>query len=380
MRLPILASLSFAIAFFCAGAAPQADLPKYETKYYVIHTDLDPDDVHEAAIRVTKMAEVYAERTRGFSGVIRTKFPFVLFKNLDDYQLAGGPVGSAGVFNGSKLMAVAGEKLTSKTWHVVQHEGFHQFAHAVIGGDIPVWVNEGLAEYFGEGLFTGDDMITGIIPEWRRARIVKTIEEKRFKPIDQIMRLTLDEWNAQLDPTNYDQAWSMVQFLAHGDGGKYQPAFINFMNALGKGKGSSEAWRTSFGDSHGFEERWKAFWTSLPENPTDDLYRRATLATLTSFVGRAFAQKQDFESMPTFTKAASENMLKSSRDEALPRSILASAMRDVKKRLDAGETFSIEREKNGKLPQIVIQTPDGKRLVGRFTLKNGRVAKVIVED
>jgi len=325
------------------------------------------------------MAEVYAERTRGFSGVIRKKFPFILYKNVEDYQAAGGPVGSAGVFNGSKLMAVAGEKLTSKTWHVVQHEGFHQFAHAVIGGDIPVWVNEGLAEYFGEGLFTGDDMMTGIIPEWRRARIVKTIEANRFKPIDQMMQLSLDEWNAQLDPVNYDQAWSMVHFLAHGDGGKYQPAFINFMNAIGKGKSSTEAWRIAFGDSRGFEQRWKEWWLNLPENPTDDVYRRATLATLTSFLARAVAQKQDFQSMPDFTRASSENMLKSSRDEALPRSILASAMRDVKKRLDAGETFTIEPARDGKLPQIVIQSVAGRRLVGRFTLKNGRVANVIVE-
>jgi hypothetical protein len=194
------------------------------------------------------------------------------------------------------------------------------------------------------------------------------------------MQLSLDEWNSEMKVENYDQAWSMVQFLAHGYGGKYQPAFINYMNAIGKGKGSTEAWRIAFGDSRGFEERWKAFWTSQPENPTDDLYRRATLATLTSFLARAVAQKQAFESMPDFTKAASENALKSSRDEALPRSVLGSAMRDVKKRLDAGETFSIERSKDGKLPQIVIQTPEGKRLVGRFTLKNGRVTKVYCEE
>ena len=52
-------------------------------------------------------------------------------------------------------MAFAGEHITAYTWHTVQHEGFHQFAHAVIGGDIPTWLNEGLAEYFGEALFTG---------------------------------------------------------------------------------------------------------------------------------------------------------------------------------------------------------------------------------
>ena len=134
-------------------------------------------------------------------------------------------------------MAVAGEKLTSKTWHVVQHEGFHQFAHAVIGGDIPVWVNEGLAEYFGEGLFTGDDMVTGIIPEWRRAAHRQDDRGQRFQADrrDDAAHARCSG-TRELDPKNYDQAWSMVQFLAHGDGGKYQPAFIEFMNAIGSGK------------------------------------------------------------------------------------------------------------------------------------------------
>ena len=83
--------------------------------------------------------------------------------------------GSAGVYMRSdgepRLMGVAGELENAFTWHLIQHEGFHQFAAAVIGGDRPVWVNEGLAEYFGEAIFTGDGFIAGIIPQWRLKRI-----------------------------------------------------------------------------------------------------------------------------------------------------------------------------------------------------------------
>src|SRR4051812_11323093 len=58
-------------------------LPHYETKYYVIYTDLDRDSVQDVAVRITKMAEVYRDRTRDFSGSIRRKLPFVLFKNRE---------------------------------------------------------------------------------------------------------------------------------------------------------------------------------------------------------------------------------------------------------------------------------------------------------
>ena len=56
------------------------------------------------------------------------------------------------------------QKMDARTWHTVQHEGFHQFAHVVIRGDLPIWVNEGLAEYFGEAVFTGDGFVSGVIP------------------------------------------------------------------------------------------------------------------------------------------------------------------------------------------------------------------------
>jgi hypothetical protein len=217
-----------------------AGMQAYQSPYYDIYTDLEPERAQEAILRMTRMAEEYHERTKDFSGVIRNKFPFFLFKNAADYYSAGGMAGSAGVFmvrgNDARLMAIAGEKSTNGTWHVVQHEGFHQFAHAVIGGDLPSWLNEGLAEYFGEGIFTGDGMVTGVISPNRCKRVQDQIKNKRFKSIKQMMLLSHAQWNAEMDVTNYDMAWSMAHFLAHGDNGKYQGAFSSFVRDLGRNR------------------------------------------------------------------------------------------------------------------------------------------------
>ena len=99
------------LVIFCLLSQPTQTLPRYDTRYYVIYTDLHVEAAREATIRVTKMAEVYADRTRGFSGVINKKFPFVLYKKVEDYLAAGGTEGSAGWFNGSSLVAVAGALL-----------------------------------------------------------------------------------------------------------------------------------------------------------------------------------------------------------------------------------------------------------------------------
>ena len=140
-----------------AHAENPPTLPRYETKYYILYTDIPPQKAQEVALRMSKMAEEYHNRTRDFAGVISTKFPFYLYRRYDDYVAAGGLKGTAGLFNGSALFAVAGERLDDRTWHVIQHEGFHQFAAAVIGGERPMWLNEGLAEYFGEAFSPATD-------------------------------------------------------------------------------------------------------------------------------------------------------------------------------------------------------------------------------
>ena len=112
MRIVLAWCVGFTLA---VPSLADAQLKRYDTKYYVIHSDLDQDTVREAALRITKMVEVYADRCRSFTGKISTRLPFYLFRHPQDYYAAGGMPGSTGVFTGDKLMAVAGTYVTSRT-------------------------------------------------------------------------------------------------------------------------------------------------------------------------------------------------------------------------------------------------------------------------
>jgi hypothetical protein len=323
---------------------------------------------------MTKMAEEYHERTRAFSGIISQRLPFLLFKNLSDYRAAGGMPGSAGVFDGEKLMAVAGDKVSGRTWHVVQHEGFHQFAHAVIRGDIPMWANEGLAEYFGEGVFTGDGFVTGLIPASRLDRVKKTMQDAHgFMSVTRMMTVSNREWNSNLTMENYDQAWSMVHFLAHGDNGKYQNAFTGYMRDVGRGRPSPIAWRDNFGDAAGFEQRWRDYWMNLPDNPTLDLYVKASVSTLTSVIARTTAEKQTFDNFEDFSRLANEKKLKISDADWLPPSLAIDALHLS----DNVGKWSIEVV--AKQPTIVAELDDGTRIVGSFASRGTKVERVWVD-
>ncbi len=349
-------------------------MPSYATRYYQIYTDLPRDDVREAAIRMTKMAEEYHDRTAGFSGSINQRLPFYLFRSANDYYAAGGIPGSAGVFTGSKLMAIAGEHVGAGTWHIIQHEGFHQFAAYVIRGNLPAWVNEGLAEYFGESIFTGDGFVTGVVPPERLSRLKDEMKGGRLKSIKDLMLLSHAQWNGEMSLANYDQAWSLVYFLAHGDGGKYQPAFVAFMKDIARGVPYAKAWLDRFGPADPLEARWKAYFTQLPPDTSADLIAQARVAVLTSFLARATAQKQRFESFTAFHEAAKSGGLKISDADWLPQTLLEDTLR----RLDPEAQWSLGADPQ-RSPEVVCASSDGVDFTGRFTLSGDQVKRVWVE-
>ena len=65
----------------------------------------------------------------------RGRLGFYLFLDAKDYFAAGGILGSVGCYkadkSGARLMAMAPGGANPQLWKIVQHEGFHQFAHQV---------------------------------------------------------------------------------------------------------------------------------------------------------------------------------------------------------------------------------------------------------
>ncbi len=352
-------------------------MKRYETRYYFMYTDLDLDTTREAYIRMDAMAEEYRRRTRGFRGSVRAKMPFYLFSKRQDYYNSGGPVGTGGVFMGSKLMAVASSR-GGRTWHVVQHEGFHQFARAAIGGQIPAWLNEGLAEYFGEGVFTGDGFVFGFVPPHRLRALKQYIRTNKLKPFSEMMSMSYQKWVSKISSVNYIQAWSMLHFLVHGKDGKYVKATSAFMSDLGRGMPYVQAWVKNFGrDIEGFEKEYRQYWLSQPPDPTAKLRDHAVVCTITSFFARASSQGQAFEDPAAFFQKAEAGELAIHRSNWLPPSLLRSSLPKAKK---LGQ-WSIEPVRNAR-PQLICRVADGRKYVGTFAVQgNGKLSvNVAVHD
>jgi hypothetical protein len=343
-----------------------------DSPYYRIKHNLPDDRMREVYIRMTRMYEEYQRRTAGFSGQNRGMLNFELFTDSADYHAAGGVPGSLGMCTtggpqGDRLLAIAGGRNSPRMWHTIQHEGFHQFAYAVIPGDLPVWISEGLAEYFGDAVFTGDGYVTGAISNLRRLDIQSMLKLKLTKSWATMLAMSHDEWNKSLSHINYLQVWSMVQFLAHGENGKYQPLLVQFVNRLGTGTKPDDAWRKVFGrDTTVIEEKWAKYWATLELDSTKDLYEEAAHRALTSILGRMSLLGQKYESAEVFLKACADQKINIplSAKIWLPMSLLDEHLPVAR---HAGQ-WEIIPGTTGKPPQLKRTTSGGQVYLSTFSV------------
>jgi len=145
------------------------------------------------------------------------------------------------------------------------HELTHQLLYDTLfrernrDGEVPPWLNEGLAEYLAAGV----EDAPGI--RFDPGRPVQRHFEAHARakdPIDlkRILSLSTDDFLASSDrDLKYAQSYTLVHFLLHGDGGRYRDGLFEFLRAVARGKGSSTDLKRALGAGwHELGKAWEA--------------------------------------------------------------------------------------------------------------------------
>lgn len=248
------------------------------SKYYSVRSDLPVEETQRWARHLDTMYEEFTRRLV-HGGGLRRRTPEVLnvliFARQQDYldtlrtQFGLNAMGSGGMFfitpRGGGLAFFTENLAAQRVAHVAQHEGFHQFAHAFFGNDLPPWLNEGLAEFFGECIVENGKVIIGQASP-QVIEIVRTAAAGgKHVPFVELLQMDDTRWNAAVRAgtaaLQYQQSWSMVHFLVYGDNSRYQGAFQHMLQLLNAGTRPYEAMRKAFGlttdaDVLDFERAW----------------------------------------------------------------------------------------------------------------------------
>lgn len=243
--------------------------------HYWIKTDLPPDETRELARHLNLMYDAMAERLGRLPQRRPERLNVLIFDKREDYLVTlMERYGVDARFTGG-IFFVRGDESALAIWtenlprqrvlNLLQHEAFHQFAFSRFAGNLPIWVNEGLAEFFGEAVLVGRNLIIGQTSERTLENVRTSIEEGTYIAFRDMVNVSHEQWRnamaAGQGRVQYDQAWSMVQFLIYGENGRYRAAFERYLWLLNEGEPSERAFMQAFetNDVDAFEQRWIAY-------------------------------------------------------------------------------------------------------------------------
>lgn len=322
-----------------------------ETDFYKVYSDLDELRVRDMSTRLDAFTRDLDAR---YDFLARSrkkkKMPVFLIQDPVTYKTLGGQ--AYGVTWGDRIVVLYSAAQRDEFWHTIQHEAWHLFAHSLIAGPqglLPGWLDEGLAEYHGESLWTGDGFTCGVFPQNRRVRSLQRIREGRGKDFAEFVTVKAEAWSGI---ENYDQGLAMMHFFLESGNTNYVHAVHVALERASKGRPFDKIFEKGFGrQATDLQKEFADWWSAQTEATLDRVYTEATVATLTSFLARAHGQGQRFATADEFLKAAREGTLKNPPAFALPNELLKEALDRAAKR----KTWTLETDpKNRKLPQKLV--------------------------
>jgi tetratricopeptide (TPR) repeat protein len=250
------------LAGACATGRVRPDIHKegwllVETEHIALRTDLPRE---EARWRAKGLEQYWQVLAASYAFVVphaappRGPFAVIQFGRCEDYRLVGRSGGGFAItmMTTMERVAVSCEGEGDPTF-------IHELAHIFNGhffASLPLWVEEGLADYYGALAVRKGEVVLGRVPmkfraEWRLPT--------RAPHLADVRRMGSEQFHSAAGGFfHYFAAWRLVHFLNHTSA-DLRLRFRRYLLGMGAGLESNEAWNRAFGD--------------VPADRLDALYR-----------------------------------------------------------------------------------------------------------
>jgi len=127
---------------------------------------------------------------------------------------------------------------------------YHEYTHAIMGLNfrgLPVWLNEGLAEYYGNSVIEERDVEIGKVPAYH----LRTLQQEPLIPIETLLRV--DERSPYYNEQNhasmfYAESWAIVHYLMLDPEARKKQLLNNFIRSWNASGDQLGAAQKTFGD------------------------------------------------------------------------------------------------------------------------------------
>lgn len=128
---------------------------------------------------------------------------------------------------------------------VLYHEYYHLLTTPYFP-DLPVWLSEGLADYFGNTEIENDRVIMGQVDQ----QVLSLLKNDSLIPLPVLLKADRSSpyYNEQNKVSMfYAESWALTHYFMIGDSMRHKPMLISYLEALNQGKTHEEA-AAAFGD------------------------------------------------------------------------------------------------------------------------------------
>lgn len=145
-------------------------------------------------------------------------------------------------------------------WRVLAHEGFHQFIGYELGREVPIWLNEGMAQFFENSAVKKGRLESGTVDTNRLALAKALILARRAPAINELLAMDRTAFYGDA-PVNYPMSWALVYYLMTREGSSYRASqFRRYLQDLKLNRNDVASFRRRFGrDSAQWQSEFEHF-------------------------------------------------------------------------------------------------------------------------
>jgi tetratricopeptide (TPR) repeat protein len=189
-------------------------------------------------------------------------------------------------------------------FHTLYHEYTHSLLHLNFSG-LPLWLDEGIAEFFGNSTLGDKESRTGTIDQ----NHLRLLHQSRLIPIETLLEVDhKSPFYNEADRASifYAQSWALVHYLLMDPGARQQQLFSKFLAAWDKSGDQVDAARQAFGDLKRFGQtieaysRQSTFHYAIVKSSKEELdkstaARSISVAEVLALRGDAFSHRYRFD-------------------------------------------------------------------------------------
>jgi tetratricopeptide (TPR) repeat protein len=218
------------------------------SKNFYLVGNASEKDIRRIGVQLEQFRDVLTRLIANVKSVSTVPITVVVFKSDDSFKPFRPPTAAAYFQSGEDVnyIALTSERRDENPYAAI----FHEYVHFLIKNNtenVPLWFNEGLAEYYSSfDMMDGDKKVMIGKPINNH---VLYLRQQKMMPLETLFAVTHDSpiYNERdKQGVFYAESWALVHYLLLGSEGKRTPQFKQFLNLLASDMAVEAAFKQAF--------------------------------------------------------------------------------------------------------------------------------------